>query len=112
MANKSAPYGYYGGVTKENHYVPPPSQPFTPQPPSIPFYENQANATLALLSSAEQTRQFFIDNQGAILRRYQVAVVGDVEYYEMKTLDNPNDVITYVSTTSAVDVLLMDGGEF
>ena len=112
MANKSAIYGYYGGVTNENHYVPPPSPPFTPQPPSIPFYENQANATLALLSSAEQTRQFFIDNQGAILRRYQVAVVGDVEFYEIKTLDDPNDIITYSAITSSVDILTMDGGTF
>ena len=113
MANKSKPYGYYGGVTNENHYVPPPSAPFTPQPASIPFYENQANAAVALLSSAEATREFFKDNEGIIMRRYLVGRTETEEFYEIKTLDNPNDIITYTTALSgAEDLLLMDGGTF
>jgi hypothetical protein len=38
--NKSKVYGYYGGVTNENHYVPPPSIPFTPQPASTDIVDN------------------------------------------------------------------------
>ena len=113
MANKSKAYGYYGGVTNENHYVPPPSTPFTPQPASVPFYEHYASATTALLSSATQTREFLVSNEGIIMRRYMVAQVGDQEYFEIRTNDNPNDVITYVTSLSGgEDLLLMDGGNF
>ena len=113
MANKSKPYGYYGGVTNANHYVPPEVAPFVPCPPSVPFFENQATATTALLSSAEYTREFLEDNEGTIMRRYLVDRTETQEFYEIKTLDNPNDVITYVTGLSgAEDLMLMDGGEF
>lgn len=113
MANKSKIYGYYGGVTNQNHYVPPPSQPFTPQPASIPFYENYATATNELLSSAELTRQFFEDNEGSIMRRYLRERTATHEVYEITTLENPNDVILYVTELSgAEDLLIMDGGTF
>ena len=113
MSNKSKPYGYYGGVTNANHYVPPEVAPFVPCPPSVPFFENQATATAALLSSAEYTREFLEDNEGTIMRRYLVDRTETQEFYEIKTLDNPNDVITYVTGLSgAEDLMLMDGGEF
>jgi hypothetical protein len=115
MKNKSAPYGYYGGVTNANHYVPSPSTPFVPQPASVPFYENQATATAALLSSADSTREFFEQNEGAIMRRYFTGIVNNQEVYEIKTLDNPNDLIIYTTPVSAENVLnvtVMDGGYF
>jgi hypothetical protein len=113
MSNKSKAYGYYGGVTQQNHYVPPPSPPFTPQPASIPFYENYSTATADLLSSAEMTREFFINNEGIIMRRYLRERTATHEVYEITTLDNPNDIILYITELSGTeDLLLMDGGEF
>ena len=113
MSNKSKAYGYYGGVTNANHYVPPEVAPFVPHPPSVPFFENQATSTAALLSSANYTREFLEDNEGIIMRRYLVGRTETQEFYEIKTLDNPNDVITYVTGLSgAEDLMLMDGGEF
>jgi hypothetical protein len=113
MANKSKAYGYYGGVTNENHYVPPAVAPFVPHPPSVPFFENQATASTALLSSADYTREFLQDNEGIIMRRYLVNRTDAEEFYEIRTLDNPNDVITYVTELSgAEDLMLMDGGTF
>lgn len=113
MANKSKAYGYYSGVTNENHYVPPVIAPFVPHPPSVPFYENQASATATLLSSADYTREFLEDNEGIIMRRYMVNRTDTEEFYEIRTLDNPNDVITYVTGLSGTeDLMLMDGGTF
>ena len=113
MANRSKAYGYYGGVTNENHYVPPAIAPFVPHPPSVSFYENQATATATLLSSADYTREFLEDNEGIIMRRYLVSRTDTEEFYEIRTLDNPNDVITYVTSLSgAEDLMLMDGGTF
>ena len=111
MTNKSKIYGYYGGVTQQNHYVPPPSVPFVPQPASVPFYENYASTTEALLSTAELTREFFVTNEGIILRRYLVDRTATQEIYQLTTLDNPDDVITYVTElTGNEDLLLSDGG--
>ncbi len=113
MANKSKIYGYYGGVTQQNHYVPPPSPPFTPQPASVPFYENYTSTTEALLSTAELTREFFVSNEGIILRRYLAERTDTQEIYQLTTLDNPHDVITYVTElTGNEDLLLSDGGLF
>ena len=113
MSNKSKAYGYYGGVADANHYVPPAIAPFVPCLPSVPFYENQATATVALLSSAEETREFLENNEGIIMRRYLVGRTETEEFYEIKTLDHPNDVITYTTGISgAEDLMLMDGGTF
>ena len=113
MANRSKAYGYYGGVTNENNYVPPAIAPFVPHPPSVPFFENQATATATLLSSADYTREFLEDNEGIIMRRYMVNRTDTEEFYEIRTLDNPNDVITYTTGLSgAEDLMLMDGGTF
>jgi hypothetical protein len=113
MKNKSQVYGFYGGVANRNHYVPPHSTPFTPQPASVPFYENLANASVGLLSSAEATRDFFINNQGNIIRRHLVGQTDTEEFYELKTLNYPNDIITYVTGISGTeDLMLLDGGTF
>lgn len=112
-SNKSAIYGGYGGVSQKNHYVPPPSPPFVPHPASVPFYENLANATAELLSSAEATREFFVSNEGIILHRYLVDRTATQEFYEITTIDNPNDIITYVTDLSGTeDLMRSDGGFF
>ena len=115
MRNKSAIYGYYGGVSDSNHYVPPPSAPFTPQPASVPFYENQASVATALLTSAQDTREFFEQNKGTIMRRKFVGIANDQEVYEINTDDNPDDLIIYTTPVSSVNLLnvsIMDGGFF
>ena len=113
MSNKSKAYGYYGGVTEANHYVPPAVAPFVPCLPSVPFYENQSTATIALLSSAEYTREFLESNEGIIMRRYLTNRTETEEFYEIRTLDHPNDIITYTTGLSgAEDLMLMDGGTF
>jgi hypothetical protein len=113
MNNNSKVYGTYGGVTKQNHYVPPPSIPFVPQPASVPFYENYSTAVDLLLSSAEATREFFVDNEGTIMRRYLVERTQTQEIYKLATLDHPNDVIIYTTNLAGPeDLLLMDGGIF
>jgi len=114
MRNKSAIYGYYGGVSDSNHYVPPPSTPFTPQPASVPFYENQASA-VTLLTSAKDTRDFFEQNKGSIMRRKFVGIANNQEVYEINTDDNPDDLIIYttpISSVNLLDVNIMDGGFF
>jgi hypothetical protein len=113
MANKSQSYGYYGGVTQNNHYVPPPSIPFTPQPASVPFYTEQAISIMSLLSSIKQSEQFFENNEGNIMRRYMVFRTDDEEFYEINTITDPGDVIIYATTLSGSEnLLLMDGGTF
>ena len=44
--NKSSIYGYYGGVSQENLYVPPPSIPYTPQPSKVKLVLDGENAIL------------------------------------------------------------------
>lgn len=115
MKNKSAIYGYYGGVTETNHYVPPPSNPFTPQPASIPFYENLASVATVLLTSAKDTRAFFEENEGSIMHRKFIGISNNQEVYEINTKDHPNDIILYttpVSSENVLEVNLMDGGYF
>jgi hypothetical protein len=113
MENKSKIYGGYGGVTKQNHYVPPPCPPFIPQPASIPFCEEYASATSELLSSAQATKQFLMSNEGNIMRRHLVSSTETQETYRITTLDNPTDVITYTTTLSGTeDLLKTDGGFF
>lgn len=113
MTNKSQVYGYYGGVTQSNHYVPPPSIPFTPQPASVPFHVDQAIIVTSLLSSIQHAEQFFTDNGGNIMRRYMVLRTDAEEFYQINTTNNPTDAILYATTLSgAEDLLLMDGGTF
>jgi hypothetical protein len=72
-----------------------------------------STASATLLSSADYTREFLENNEGIIMRRYLVDRTATQEFYEIKTLDNPNDVITYVTELSgAEDLMLMDGGTF
>lgn len=113
MSNKSKPYGYYGGVTQQNHYVPPPSIPFIPQPASIPFVEDYAQKLEEIRFSVEETQKFFTLNKGSIMRRYLIERTSNQELYKITTIDNPTDVIIYTTSLSGVeDLLLLDGGEF
>lgn len=113
MTNKSKPFGYYGGVTQENHYVPPPSPSFEPQPASVPFYNDYRTTLQRLVSSVNFTREFLLDNADSIMVRKLVAQIGGSSHFEITTQGDPNDLITYdVLSGGDVDLMMMDGGYF
>lgn len=113
MNNKSAPYGYYGGVTQQNHYVPPSSVPFVPHEASVPFYRDYRTTLQHLVSSVNFTQEFLLQNAGSILVRKIVEQMGNSNHFHISTLDHPDDLITY-DTLSGYDVNLLglDGGSF
>jgi hypothetical protein len=113
MENKSKPYGYYGGVTQENHYVPPPVPDFVPQPASVPFYEEYRTTLQSLVSSGPITREFLRDNIDSILVRKLIQQTGGTNHFEINSQGHPNDLIEYdVLSGADVDLLLLDGGTF
>jgi hypothetical protein len=111
--NKSAPYGYYGGVTQENHYVPPPAPDFVPQPASTPFYEDYRLTLQRAVTAIGFAEQFLIDNGGSIMYRTATGLPYGAKEFQISTLDHPNDVIVYDTLSGDdVDLMLLDGGLF
>lgn len=113
MENKSLPYGGYGGVTQQNHYVPPVAATFVPQPASVPFYRDYRTTLQNLVSSVSFTKQFLVDNQNSILVRKIVEQIGGVNHFHINTQEHPNDIIEYdVLSGADPDLLTLDGGWF
>lgn len=113
MENKSKPYGYYGGVTQQNHYVPPAVPDFTPQPASVPFYRDYRTTLQNLVSSVGFTTQFLLNNQDSILVRKLVEQIGGVNHFHINTQGHPNDIIEYdVLSGADPNLLTLDGGSF
>jgi hypothetical protein len=113
MKNKSKPYGFYGGVTKDNHYIPPASTPFVPQPPSIPFLASYAASITDLVSTVATTQEFLSANNDILLRRHLVTQTDTEETYVINTIRHPNDLIVYSTGLSgAEDLSVLDGGTF
>lgn len=116
MKNQSSSYGYYGGVTNENRYIPPPSAPFVPQPPSVPFFKDLEQSISTLLTAVETTQSFLSTYDDILLRRYLVQRVDNIETYKINTNENPNDLLVYTDGISGIDagrsLLVMDGGTF
>lgn len=111
--NKSAPYGYYGGVTPGNHYTPPPVPDFVPQVPRATFTQNDK----ILLQQLVQQTQFFAANSPDILLRTHVdnppGVSGvNVDTFVLHTSANPADVIVYTSDHDNYNLNITDGGAF
>jgi hypothetical protein len=110
--NKSAVYGYYGGVSNENHYVPPGSPGFVPQPPKTTFTEKDRQLVEQLI---DQTA-FYVENAPNILVRKLVSSIdnnGDnIDSFVMSTSAKPEDVIVYTSDTNTVDLNHVDAGYF
>ena len=89
--NKSSAYGFYGGVTNENHYVPGPSDAFIPQEPK--------QTTEDLLTEVEEAVQFLESYKSDILLRTKVkSEQNNVDTFVMKTIGDPNETITYRTT--------------
>lgn len=116
MKNKSLSYGYYGGVTNENHYTPPPSVPFVPQPPSVPFYTELAQSISFLLTAIENTQDYLSAYDDILLRRYLIQRTDTTELFKINTNQDPNDLLVYTDGISGVtagkDLFLLDGGTF
>lgn len=111
--NKSKFYGYYGGVTNENHYTPPAVPAFVPQPKTIPFYIDYIQMLDDALSSIDFSLEYLALSADKILIRRQLSASDTLKTFEMRTLANPNDVITYTTPISGmVDLLVFDGGMF
>ena len=110
--NKSSVYGYYGGVTEENHYVPPASQEFIPQPPQVAFTEADRELVQQLV---DQTK-FYAENAPDILLRTLASRIpnsGDnIDTFVLSTSANPEDTIVYTSDVNDVNLNRIDGGFF
>lgn len=110
--NKSLIYGGYGGVTQNNHYIPPGSPNFVPHPARINFTEADKEKVLQLL---EQT-EFYEENSSNILLRTLVSSVSsgtdDIDTFVISTSGKPEDVLVYTSDTNKVDLNQVDAGYF
>ena len=111
--NKSKVYGYYGGVTNENHYVPPAVPDFVPHPPTVPFNSEYRTTLLQILCSVNFSDEYLLAHADEIMLRKLLSSSGEDKTFEIFTQKDPNDIITYTAETSAtVDLLKLDGGLF
>lgn len=116
--NKSAAYGYYGGVTPGNHYTPPPVPEVVPQPPRATFTQNDK----ILLQQLVQQTQFFVENSPDILLRTHVpnpssaemftSEESNIDTFVLHTSANPEDVIVYTSERDNFNLNITNGGTF
>ena len=110
--NKSSVYGYYGGLTDANHYVPPAVPDYTPQPPKVSFTE----ADRALVQQLVDQTKFYAENAPDILLRTLTSSIpnnGDnIDTFVLSTSANPEDMIVYTSDINDVNLNRIDGGFF
>lgn len=107
--NKSKVYGYYGGVTNANHYVPPSSPGFVPQPATRPFTAKDKEKFDQIVSMAA----FIGDNAPNImLRTNTFSTPNNIDSFVISTSGKPEDVIIYTSETDVVNLNVTDGGYF
>lgn len=114
-SNLSQPYGFYGGVTQQNHYVPPPALDFQPQPKSVPFtkqYREILQSMFVEMPSAGVTvAEFLTSNEAFIMFRRIVGQTDGLNDFEINTQERPNDLLIYSALSAvAIDLLKLDGG--
>lgn len=111
--NKSKFYGYYGGVTNENHYTPPEVPAFVPQPKTVPFYAEYIQLLDEALSSVNFSLEYLLLSADKILIRKELSSTDTTKTFEMRNFANPNDIILYTTPISGtVDLVTLDGGLF
>jgi hypothetical protein len=108
--NKSAAYGYYGGVTNENFYVPPGSPNFVPTPAKQTTFSDEDRQKIEQLIA--QTA-FYVQNAPNILTRKLISSLpGNIDSFVISTSAAPNDTLEYTSDTDVITWNKLDGGFF
>ncbi len=93
--NKSGPYGYYGGVSNENHYSP----DYEPQPARMLFTSKDKQ----LLRDAESPAAFVEANSSNILLRFKTdSQPNNLETFTITTSGQPEDIIKYTSNRNEI----------
>lgn len=107
MSNYSKVYGGYGGVTKQNFYVPPGTPGFEPQSARIPFtVDDKEN-----LEEVAANIGFYAENAPNIMIRTSVSV-GSQETFTISTSANPEDTIVYTADTNGINLNVVEAGYF
>jgi hypothetical protein len=84
--NKSSLYGFYGGVSNANHYV-----PGSPLPPNNQW------------SLSQELKNFVVQNAANIVLRQTVSSEpGNVDTFVLSTSGKPEDIIVYQSNQDTV----------
>lgn len=107
MKNKSYIYGMYGGVSKQNYYVPPTSPDYVPQLAQVPFTEEDR----INLQEVAANIGFYSEHAPNIMLRTSVPI-GDQEQFTITTEANPEDTIIYTADNKGVNLNVVDGGFF
>ena len=106
--NKSSIYGYYGGVSQQNHYVPPGAEGHDPSIFNRAIFTKQDQV---LVQQLIQQTEFYAENAPNIVVRTNVSSLpGNVDTFVLTTSANPQDVIQYTSNEDIVALNVVDGG--
>ena len=106
--NKSSIYGYYGGVSQQNHYVPPGGEGHDP---SIFNRAIFTKSDQVLVQQLIQQTEFYAENAPNIVLRTNISSLpGNVDTFVLSTSANPEDVIQYTSNENAVALNVVEGG--
>jgi hypothetical protein len=93
MKNKSKAYGCYGGVSQQNHYVPPGAPGFVPRKEyPLAFTDEQKVALLYLAEKAPDV----------LVRTLTDSKPGNIETFVLSTSSKPEDKIIYISEQDQV----------
>lgn len=93
MKNKSRAYGYYGGVSQQNHYVPPGAPGFVPRKEyPLAFTDEQKTALTYLAQKAPDI----------LVRVLTDSQPGNIDTFMLSTSGRPEDVIVYTSNQDQV----------
>jgi hypothetical protein len=106
-------YGFYGGVSNQNYYVPPASPDFVPKPPNSTSVLSEQDRIL--LEQINDRVKFYKDNAPNILLRSNVSSLpGNVDTFVISTSGKPEDQIVYTSNEDVIDISpgILDGGRF
>jgi hypothetical protein len=97
--NRSAAYGYYGGVSAQKHYVPSSEQNWIPQEANAQFTEQDRQRLIQVLTAA----QFVKGNASNILLRVNTEHTPEnVDTFVISTSGNPQDKLIYTSNKDQV----------
>lgn len=104
--NPSAPYGYYGSVAPGEVYFPPETYALAPMPKTVPF-TNEHLALLSTLTASEAFKSFLKANAGSILLRNLIGSHNNEKVFELITLADLENLITYSTALSSITIALL-----